>query len=254
MQTSSDTNFDRLVQEGLNLAFSGWDFSAIGERWTSSQTSWDYKAMVKQRCLGIQRLLDMDTGGGELLASLAPLPAETYATESYPPNIPIAEQRLEGLGVRVVSGCEDQNLPFEDDFFDLVINRHGSFYSTELYRILRPGGVFFTQQVGGKNNIRLNELLQDEAGYQYANWNLDRITYWLELAGFHILQTREEFPAEVFYDIGAVVYYLRIISWQVADFSVEKYRDALYQIYKLIQREGKLITHGHRILVEARKE
>jgi len=32
----------------------------------------------------------MGTGGGEFLASLAPLPMHTSATEAYPPNVEIA--------------------------------------------------------------------------------------------------------------------------------------------------------------------
>ena len=76
-----EKSFDELVQDGLSLSFSGWDFAVIGDRWTSSRSSWGYSKLVRQRLEGVMRLLDMDTGGGEFLASLAPLPAETYATE-----------------------------------------------------------------------------------------------------------------------------------------------------------------------------
>ena len=251
---STDKRFDELVQDGLTLSFSGWDFSVIRNRWTFARTSWDYGASVRQRLAGVQRLLDMDTGGGEFLASLAPLPAETYATECYPPNIPVARQRLEPLGVNVVSEYKDEHLPFDAGFFDLVINRHSSFVGSELYRILRPGGVFLTQQVGGDNNIRLNELLQDEVFFEYSNWTLAECTRWLREAGFRILQAQEERPVEVFSDIGAVVFLLRVISWQVADFSVEKYRSKLYAIHELIQREGRLVSYAHRLLVEAIKD
>lgn len=251
---SKEKSFDELVQDGLNLSFSGWDFSVIGERWIASRTSWSYTGLVRQRLEGVRRLLDMDTGGGEFLASLQPLPTETYATEIYPPNILLARQRLEPLGVRVVSDYLDERLPFETGFFDLIINRHGSFYGAELYRILRPGGIFLTQQVGGDNNIRLNELLEDTITFEYANWTLAECTRQLIEAGFRILQAREERPPEVFYDIGAVVFCLRIISWQVPDFSVEKYRDKLYAIHEMIRRDGKLVSYGHRLLVEAIKE
>jgi SAM-dependent methyltransferase len=247
-------SFDELLQDGLTLAFSGWDFAAIGERWTSLQTGWDFADLARERFAGVQRLLDMDTGGGEFLASLAPLPPETYASESFLPNIAVARQRLEPLGVGVVSDYKDESLPFEPDFFELVLNRHGSFHAPELYRILRHGGIFLTQQVGGENNIRLNELLQDEVSYAYSNWTLEKNVHWLKEAGLRIVQAREETPQEVFYDVGAVVYYLRIISWQIADFCVEKYREKLQAVHALIQREGKLVTHGHRILVEALKE
>ena len=63
---------------------------------------WGYRGMVQKRMKGIDSMLDMGTGGGEFLASLKDLPAKTYATESYVPNILIATARLEPLGVKVV--------------------------------------------------------------------------------------------------------------------------------------------------------
>ncbi len=43
----------------------------------------------------------MHTGGGEFLASPADeLPLDTTATEAFEPNIPVATQRLTGLGVQ----------------------------------------------------------------------------------------------------------------------------------------------------------
>jgi hypothetical protein len=46
-------------------------------------------------------LLDLDTGGGELLAASAPLPRRTIATEGWAPNVPVARDRLSPLGVEV---------------------------------------------------------------------------------------------------------------------------------------------------------
>ena len=54
-------------------------------------------------------MLDMGTGGGEFLFSLHPLPKTVYATEGYKPNVPIARQRLEPLGVKVVYFEEDSS-------------------------------------------------------------------------------------------------------------------------------------------------
>ena len=198
-------------------------------------------------------MLDQDTGGGELLASLVPLPPYTFATESYPPNIPVARGRLMPLGVHLISEYRDEALPFGDESLDLVLNRHGSYSAQELRRILRSGGVFLTQQVGGKDNLRLNELLQDEVVHPYRDWTLDNILAQLHYAGLVILQAQECFPENIFMDIGAVVFYLRIISWQIEDFTVEKYRSRLLAIHERIQREGGLVTHSHRILIEACK-
>ena len=248
-----NTIFEDYLTASLSLPFSGWDFSLLHDRWQQQEPTWDYPALARQRLAGVTRLLDQDTGGGELLASLVPLPPFTSATESYPPNIPVALSRLKPLGVYLISEYRDDALPIGDDSLDLVLNRHGSFSAPELRRILRPGGLFLTQQVGGKDNLRLNELLQDEISYPYADWTLENIVTQLQHAGLDILQAQECFPENIFRDIGAVVFYLRIISWQIPAFTVEKYRDRLFAIHEQIQRDSGLVTHSHRILVEALK-
>lgn len=53
-----------------------------------------------------------------------------------------------GIQVEEVDGVD--KLPFKDSSFDVVANRHESFDVGEVYRVLRPGGYFVTQQVGGK--------------------------------------------------------------------------------------------------------
>jgi len=248
-----DHAFEQLIHDALYLPFSGWDFSLMQDRWKQEEPTWDYPALARQRMIGVGRMLDQDTGGGELLASLMPLPSYTYATERYPPNIPIANQRLKSLGVHVINEYREDALPFADNYFDLVLNRHGSYSVPELQRILRPGSIFLTQQVGGMNNLQLNELLQDGVQYPFSDWTLDNIVSQLRHTGLQILQTQECFPENIFRDIGAVVFYLRIISWQVADFTVDKYRERLYAIHQRIHREGGLVTYSHRILVEASK-
>jgi SAM-dependent methyltransferase len=247
------TNFDELIQDALSMPFSGWDFSSISDRWRSAPPSWDYPALARRHMHGIDAMLDQDTGGGELLSSLAPLPPHTWATESYPPNIPIARTRLKPLGVKIIDHYSDDAIPLPDSSLDLILNRHGSYREMELMRLLKPGGIFLTQQVGGKNNIRLNELLQDDVDFMYAYWTKDTITRQLKNVGFNINVVKEEFPLSEFDDVGALVFCLRIISWQISDFDVDKYRSKLLKIHQDILRNGPLTVYEHRILVEAYK-
>ena len=245
--------FDDLIHDGLSLPFSGWDFSNLHDRWKTNEPSWDYPALARNRMLGISSMLDQDTGGGELLSSLAPFPPHIWATESYPPNFPIARARLEPLGVAVIHEYSDAAIPLPDASLDLVLNRHGSYSEQELVRLLKPGGIFLTEQVGAENDIQLNKLLQEKVDFKYSYWTMSLITRRLNDAGFKLLTVREEFPLAEFADIGAVVFYLRIIPWQIVDFSVDKYRDKLYTIHENILTYGPLRVHDHRILVEAKK-
>ena len=101
--TNRHSTFNTLVAEALAQDFSGWDFSWADGRWQEEDPPWDYTAIVRQALPAAGTLLDLDTGGGEILASLVPLPDETIAIESYTPNIAVAKARLEPLGVQVVT-------------------------------------------------------------------------------------------------------------------------------------------------------
>ncbi|HRI56187.1 MAG TPA: SAM-dependent methyltransferase, partial [Anaerolineae bacterium] len=165
----------------------------------------------------------------------------------------IARGRLEPLGVQVVTAVPDAALPFADERFDLVINRHESFDAGEIRRILKPGGRFITQQVGGRDNLTLNELLQDQVAFEFIDWSLAVAVQQLETAGLRVIEQMEAFPATRVADIGAVVYYLRAIPWQIEGFSVERFRDKLAALHEQIMHDGPLVLHSHRFYLEAQR-
>jgi SAM-dependent methyltransferase len=255
MTSMNDTKeFDRLVEEALAKSFSGWDFSYLNDRMVSEQLPWEYESCLRRKLNIARSMLDMGTGGGELLASLSPLPSLCVASESYPPNVTVAYNRLRPLGAAVVMVQLGEGLlPFRNNTFDLISNRHESFIAAEVFRLLKKGGYFITQQVGGRDNIELNEFIQEEASLEYASWNLNTALNQLQSAGFEILDYKEAFPRTVFKDIGAVVFYLKIITWQIADFSVERYFSRLFEMHQMIQGQGQFITHSHRFFLLAGK-
>ena len=105
------------------------------------------------------KLLDIDTGGGEFLLSLGHPFEDTAAMENYPPNVALCRQKLPPLGIDFRPGNGNGPYPFEDGSFDMVIDRHGDFCASEIFRILKPGGLFITQQVGAENDRELVALL-----------------------------------------------------------------------------------------------
>ncbi len=246
-------SFDQLAAEAAAQDFSGWDFSWTHGRWHEANPSWDYRHLVQERINTANSLLDMGTGGGEFLASLENLPQQSYATESYPPNIPIARDRLEPLGIQVLALESDRALPLPDSALQLIINRHESYWVPELQRVLRSGGVFLTQQVGALDNIQINKFLGAPVEAAPEVWTLQNEVYQLKQAGFQILRAEEQFLDSVFDDIGVVVFYLKIISWQIPDFSLDKYRARLLAMHRLIENKGPFVSKAHRFLIEAQK-
>ncbi|QTC42655.1 methyltransferase domain-containing protein [Bacillus sp. V3] len=234
--------------------FSGWDFSYITEsgRMDNGMLSWSYGSIVIPYIRKVTSMLDMGTGGGELLTKFQPLPSVTYATEGYAPNLPIAKQRLEPLGVAVKEVKEDNLLPFGDGAFDLIINKHEEYSPAEVRRVLTSDGIFVTQQVGGNDCVRINQALGAPVNEEYLNWNLEYASEELRREGFDVFECKEEEPYQRFYDIGALVYYLKAIPWQVPDFSIERYKDALYSIHETIQSVGFFEVKTHRFVMKAK--
>lgn len=250
-------SFDELVAEAESEPFSGWDFSFLRGRFEGGRPSWDYREKVMEAMKGPNRMLDMGTGGGELLSSLRPLPEHTFATEAWEPNLEVARRALGPLGVEVVKVESEAHLPFHSDYFDLVINRHEEFSSEEVYRILRKGGTFISQQVGGLNTDELNQLLQRKIHGQVVHpnpsWSLASATKELEKMGFRIVDGMEETFPSYFYDVGAVIYFLKHAPWEIPDFNTKKYRRPLLELHEKIAREGRLEVTTSRFYFESWK-
>jgi len=148
-------------------------------------------------------------------------------------------------------GHPQRRLPFVDSSFDLVTCRHGSYSSEEVARLLRPGGTFIAQLVGEDNYPHLNSRLHGPRTVWIPPDSAKPPT--LEEFGLEVLERQEAKPQAIFKDIGAIVYYLKAVPWQIADFDIERYLDRLHRLYEEMQNTCGLRTHYHRRFVVARK-
>jgi SAM-dependent methyltransferase len=253
MHIINPEGYQQGIEEAQKAVFAGWDFRWLAGRMIQPEPNWDYPELVRTHLEGITHLLDMGTGGGEFLASLMPLPADTHATEAYPPNQPIAQKRLTPLGAQVHFIDEGQKLPFADGYFDLVIDRHESFDPQDVFRVLKPGGMFITQQVGGLDNLELNQVLEDDLSFPFTSWSLTKAFTGLYESGFRIERAEKTALPSIFKDIGAVVYYLKAIPWQVEGFSPETHAEGLKKLHNLIENQSEFIATAHRFLIIAQK-
>ena len=233
--------------------FQGWDFSWLNNRWVEAPLPWSYETLVRRALPDAAALLDMGTGGGEFLAGLAPLPPTVVATENWAPNVPVARARLAPLGITVVSGFADHALPLASAAFDLIINRHESYELREMTRLLRPNGLFLTQQAGAMDVVELNDLLAAPHP-EIPGWSLENELAAAAANGLQPLAWGESLLPATVTDIGAVVYFLRAIPWQIADFSVAGYERALRALHERITRDGSLQVTTHRFFYLARRQ
>ena len=249
-----DDDFERYLA-AADQPFSGWDFSWVTEtgRMSSGVLPWSYASVLLPYLWRALAMADLGTGGGEFLSFLSPLPSTTYATEGYPPNVSVARARLAPLGVQVFETDESESLPFADSSLDLVINRHESYRPEEVFRSLRPGGHYITQQVDGPSQKVVSDWLGVPFEVGWANWTLETAAQGLESAGFIILTQRAAPIPTRFFDIGALIYYVKAIPWQIPDFTVARYRAPLHALHQRIQAGGYLEAQSGRFLLVARK-
>ncbi|MGW2401585.1 class I SAM-dependent methyltransferase [Kitasatospora sp. NPDC001664] len=249
--------FEDLVAEAESVSVDGWDFSWLDGRATEQRPSWGYQRTLRARLArpGVRAALDLQTGGGEVLAGAAPFPSLMVATESWPPNVAKATARLHPLGVAVVADQDEPPLPFADAAFDLVTSRHPVRpWWEEIHRVLRPGGSYLAQHVGPASVFELVEYflgpLPEEV--RRARHPEDEAEQ-ARAAGLEVVDLRPERLRTEFLDIGAVVYFLRKVVWMVPGFTVEKYRDRLRELHGRIEAEGPFVAHSARFLIEARR-
>ena len=233
----------------------GWDFSHIHGRYEEGQDlPWDFDQLVRRFLFPEHRILDMDTGGGEFLLSLGHPHSLTAATEGYPPNAALCRETLLPLGIDFREADGGGPLPFPDGSFDLVLNRHGDYRPAEVFRVLKPGGIFLTQQVGAENDRELVELLLDPVPpLPFPRQYLSIAREDLEAAGFSILDSQEAFRPIRFWDVGALVWFARIIPWEFLGFSVEKCRERLFKAQDILERNQVIEGMTHRYFLAAEK-
>src|SRR6266581_1833622 len=95
--------FDELVAEAESAPVEGWEFSWLDGRATEERPSWGYSRMLAQRMATASAALDIQTGGGEVLAQIPHPPPVLVATESWIPNLETARRNLARVGARVVA-------------------------------------------------------------------------------------------------------------------------------------------------------
>lgn len=223
----------RRWREAFEAPVTGWDFSEFGGRYIDQQPPWSYRTIARQALVGAGSALDLGTGGGEVLLELREaLPPDTVATEGWAPNVPVASSNLAPHDIPVVQydAEKDPSLPFDDARFDVVLARHESYVVTEVFRVLRPGGRFLTQQVDGRDFDETQTLFGAKSNYGHVH--LESFRAEATTAGFEVLAAEEWQGQARFADVTTLVRYFAYVPWEVPDdFTVDRYASQLLDLH-----------------------
>lgn len=247
------------LEDEYNHPFEGWDFSYRDNRRVALSTLlWNYETIASEYVEESRSLLDIETGGGEILSELlseSRFRGHAYAVEPYSPNISVARELLLNQNVEVID-ISTTPADFSDGSFDLVLNRHGGSISpAEICRILETDGYFVTQQVGEKTNHEVRELFRVTRPVQ-ADWprNLPAAVRVFEGLGLVVEVQNECVYTYRFMDVGALVYYLKAVPWEVPNFSLSDNMALLIKLHLQSEERGFAIDASfHSYLMVARK-
>jgi SAM-dependent methyltransferase len=246
--------FGDLVEEAASADVSGWSFDWLDGRATEERPPWGYSGLLASRLARAGSALDIDTGGGEIIAGVPRLPPRMVVTEGWPPNAEHARRLLSPRGVEVVPVGQGQPLPFPEASFDLVSSRHPvSPDWPEIARVLADGGTYLAQHVGPASAFELIEWFTGPLTRQRLDRDPEREAAAARSAGLRVVDLRTARCRMAFLDIGAVVYILRKCVWWVPGFTVDRHRDALVRLDSHIREHGAFVAHSTRTLIEARR-
>lgn len=231
--------------------FSGWDLSFVDATNVGAPLPWDYEALAQEYISPARRVLDLGTGGGEVLSRVAAGQQATFvATEEWHVNAPVARDRLRPLGIPVVRARSDAHfLPFRDATFDLILSRHEAIEPAEVDRVLAPGGRFLTQQVMPDNWPELTRYFPRKTifpdhfvAYHDAFCNL----------GYSVSRHQHDLTT-AYRALGDLVVMLLVAKDYIPDFDIERDAEALLAAEQALATPlGIVLTEG-RYLLETHK-
>jgi len=234
----------------------GWDFSRV--RSDRNPVPWDYADVVRRYLESDSRVLDIGTGGGEKFLSLASYFALGVGIDNDPAMIQAACENTPSSLTHKVSfqRMHAEFLRFPDNSFDVVLNRQSPVFVGGIVCVLRPEGVFITQQVGSINTQNICSVFGCGPGGEYErdpSQDIDRLIELFAQEGCRIIARASYDVRCWFRDIESLVFWLKAVPLP-EDFDIEIHWRKVDRIIEDFSTPKGIETNEHRELIVIRKE
>jgi SAM-dependent methyltransferase len=234
----------------------GWDFSRV--QWESDPLPWSYSEIVRRYLSPVQRVLDLGTGGGELFIRLAEHYGSGVGIDGDPNMVAAADANLtDAVDCRVKFLAMDAaELQFPAAAFDVVLCRHAPAYPAEVARVLKPGGVFITQQIGARNHHNITTAFGcGPAGEHSLVESRQTVAAWAQDFAAHGCAIRAQAHYDVPYyyrDVESLVFWMKALGCPPdldAEAHVDRYAATLLDLVTQHQTPRGIATNVHRELL-----
>jgi SAM-dependent methyltransferase len=232
----------------------GWDFSRV--RAGRDPVLWEYVDVVRQYLKPTDQVLDIGTWGGEIFFSLVPYFAEGVGIDLNPKMVETAQRNQSTLLIDNVSlmRMNGDDLRFDAEEFDVVLNRHAHVFVSEIVRVLRPGGYFITQTVGQRSSLNFLDAFNWTPASFGPDWwqTVAELADQFRLHGCHILAQAEYDVSYWFQDLASFIFWVMSVPWP-EKIEIEKHWQTINQILETCQTERGIETNEHRGLLIVQK-
>ncbi len=248
--------FDELKQIYESVGeITGWDWSRTRTR--IAPVPWEYGEVVRRYLRPKSRVIDIGTGGGERFFELASYFGQGVGTDMSTEMISTARDNMPAELAHKVSFevTPADDLRFPDESFDVVLNRQAPIDPDEIHRVLRPSGVFITQQVSSRNAANIHGVFGVDPDRVFGSSHSEELRG--QIQRFERLGCRVEARGEYnvrywFIDVESLMFWLKAIGVQ-PELDIERH---WRQVNEVIERYGTpegIETNEHRELLIVRK-
>lgn len=255
-ETMTHYSIDEIKKLAVATAgWRGWDL--LQSRTRRAPVPWEFRAVVRELLTGKESVLDMGCGYGRDLAALADSFTRGIGVDISKERIDEARLSLPmKLRMRVhFTRASAHAIPAPNGSFHAVINRHTALFPEEVDRVLAPGGVFVTQQVGSEDTRAIFATFNEARG-PLPSWPeellLPRTENVLTSLGYEVLRREEYDVPFLFGDAASLLYWLQMVPLP-QDFDIETDADTVLDILDRLGTPQGIVTNEHRELLVMRK-
>ena len=233
----------------------GWDLVQLRTR--RAPVPWRMDEVASSVLTGRETVLDAGCGNGRLLALLA----ERFVRGI---GIDVSRSRIERarlalpmkLRMRVhFTRGSAHAVPAPNETFQLVLSRHAPLFPEEIDRVLAPGGVLITQQIGDQNARAIHAVFDEARGplpQEPFETSILRGFSALNDRGYKTLRKEQYDVPFVFADAASMLFWLQAVPVP-GDFDIERDAATVGEILRRIATPNGIVTNEHRHLLVMQK-